>query len=995
MCSLFLFVGWGSTFAQERTVSGRVTSDEGEGLPGVTVLEKNTNNGTATNVNGEYSITVSGNDAVLVFSFIGYTKEEIEVGNRSTIDVALDPDIASLEEVVVIGYGTVKKRDLTGSVASVKSEEIVQTPTFNAMEAIQGRAPGIDIVRSSGEAGAGTDVRIRGNRSIHGSNSPLYIIDGFQGGNINDINPNDIESIEILKDASATAIYGSMGANGVIIVTTKRGREGKAKISYNGFYGVNGLTPFPERRIGEDFMNLRREAWRTAGRWESEADDSRIFSAAEWEAIENDQWVDWVDLLMRNGRQQSHTVSVRGGNENTQVYFSGGFFEEQGMYRLNDFRRYNARLNVDQKLTDWAKVGLLSQITYNDRNRRRDPLSDAIGALPLGTPYTDAGEIIRFPIAGNQDVVSPLADEMPNAAVDNTNGPNVSLNAFLQVEPIEGISWRSNFGSNLNNSRRGEYFDAESYARRNQRTSFARMSASFNRFYHWDNIINLSREFGDHSLTITGITNYTRGINDGIIGEGVNQVLSSQLFYGLPSAEDNRLIHTFYTETETMSYAARIHYGFRGKYLLTLTNRWDGASRLAPGNKWAAFPSVAAAWNLDREAFMDDVDAISMLKLRASYGLTGNSGIDPYGTQSLIYYSPRMGFGDVSAPMYQFTGRVGNLNLGWENSATANLGLDLGFFNNRLEATIDAYDTKTSDILMARLLPWSTGVTDVYQNIGGTRNRGVEISINSLNVDRSNFRWNSTFTFTRNKEEITELVDGTDIIQNERNSLLMGHPINSFYTYNKLGIWQEDEADLAAEYRFGSEDGRHFEPGDIKLEDLNGDGIINADDDRTYVGSTVPKWIAGLRNNIRFGAFDLDLFLFARWGQTIDAEFLGRFDPEGLGGSLATLDYWTPENPTNDYPRPRRGQLNNIPGYQALTFVEGSYFKIRNLSLGYTIPQSLTDRVGIERIRFYATGANLLVLTKSHLLRGYDPEGGGSESYPINRQLVFGINLDF
>lgn len=1007
-CAILIFILAIEAHAQTSTISGIVKDYDGEVLPGVNIVEKGTTNGTITDIEGRFTMDVPP-DATLVFSYIGYLTEEIAVNNRSVIDMALVPDITQLNEVVVIGYGTVKRRDLTGSVASVKSEEIVETPTHNALEAIQGRAAGVDIVRSSGAAGSGVDIFIRGERSISSSlpgeeelnkSEPLFIIDGFQGGNIDDLNPNDIASIEVLKDASATAIYGSQGANGVVIVTTKRGEEGKARISYSGYYGVNGLTEFPDRLIGEDYVQLRREAWRTAGQWSSPADDRQLFSnEAEWAAYQAGQWVDWTDLLMRNGSQQSHTISVNGGSENTKIYLSGGYFRETGMYKLNDMTRYNARLNIDQKLADWAKVGLLSQITYNDINGRNDPLSGAISAIPLGLPYDENGNININPIPGNAGVVSPLADEVPNAAVDNTLETNIKLNAYLELTPLEGLTFRSNFGSSLNNSRQGEYYDKDSYTRRNERTSISSLTTENYRFFHWDNILTYNRDFGDHSVTLTGITSYTQGESDDSYAIGLNQQLASQGYYNLEGTDlTSREIGSGFTRTRTMSYAGRINYSYKGKYLLTVTNRVDGASRLSSGKQWASFPSVAVAWHISDEAFMSNVESITLLKFRASYGLAGNSGIPAYGTQSIVYAAPNMGFGDVPAPMYRFAGRIGNPDVGWENSATTNIGLDLGFFKNRLNATVDVYNTETTDILFPRTLPQSTGVTEVFENIAATRNQGIEVSINSVNVKNDNFSWNSTVTFTKSKNEITELVDGEDIINSndpERESLLLGHPVNSFYTYKKLGIWQLDEAEEAANIHFAGPTGPTFAPGDIKIEDINGDGVITPADDRQFIGSTVPDWYAGIRNSFRYKAFDLEIFLFARMGQTIDAEFLGRYNPEGTNGTLATFDYWTPENPTNDFPRPRRSSLSGIAGYQSLTFIDGSYFKIKNISLGYNLPTSLSERISVANIRLYATGTNLFVLSKSDLLDNYDPEGGGADSYPINKQIVFGINIDF
>lgn len=979
-------------------ITGTVVASDGEPLPGASVLVKGTTQGASTDINGKFRLNLTSTGSVtLVVKYVGFkTKEVVVNSGQANVTITLDSDDSVLEEVVVIGYGTVKKRDLTGSVASVKTEDITRVPTHNAVDAIQGKIPGADITRSSGAAGGTPNITIRGNRTILGAeNNPLTIIDGYQGGNINDLNPNDIESIDVLKDASSTAIYGAQGANGVIIVTTKKGAEGKAKVSYDAYYGVNNYM-FPEGRTGQDYINLRREAYRTTGLWKSEADDRALFTEeAEWNAYQNGQWVNWMDELKHTGSQQSHALSVTGGSANTKIFASGGIFQEDGMLKNEDYTRYNGRFNIDQKINDWAKAGVLTQATYSKQNARVDPMGRALTSSPFGVPYDENGIVNTFPMLADPSVVSPLADEKnEHIARNNTLRSNVMVNGFVELKPLKGLTFRTSLGTNITSTRRGIFNDAQSLQRYNQRTSIASSESALDRNINWDNVLTYNKEINDHSITLTGITSYLQGDRDVTFAEGVGQLLASQLFYGLSSTSTafTRNISSPYTGWNNMAYAGRVNYSYKGRYLFTASGRYDGSSRLAPGNKWDFFPSAALGWNIKDEAFLKDVRAISNLKLRASYGVSGNYSIAPYGTQSVIDFQSQMSFGEVPAPIYTFAGTAGNQRLGWEKSATTDIGFDLGLWNSRINITADYYNTVTSDILLQRVLPLSSGVQNVIENIGETRNRGIELGITSENIRNNNLRWSSTLTFSKNKEEITELINGVDLISGERNSLLIGRPVKSFYTFRKLGIWQTDEAELAAQQTF---EGKPFQPGDIKLADLNGDGKITADADREYIGSTVPKWVAGLQNTVSYRSFDLNVFAVARYGQMLDAQVLGRYNTSGTGNGPAIIDYWTPENPTNDYPRPRNGTtVSNYAGYQTLTFVDGSYFKIRNITLGYTLPTNVANKLKISKLRFYATASNILTISKSHLVKDYDPERGGSESNPLGSQFVFGLNFN-
>ncbi len=1002
--TLLLFLFSISAIAQSRTVTGRITDQAtGQPITGVNVSVKGGTTTVVTDANGSYSITVPSAQSTLVFSYVGYGTQELTVGTNTTLSPALSSTQRSMDEVVVIGYGTIKRRDLTGSVASVKAADIVRTPTANPLEAIQGRVTGVDITRSSGAAGGGVNIRVRGNRSINGNNNPLYIIDGFQGGNPSDINTNDIESIEVLKDASATAIYGSQGANGVIIITTKKGVAGRTRVNYDGYYGTNGYTAFPQLRLREDYIQLRREAYRATGDWASPADDPKIFpNSAEYAAVQAGDWIDWYDLINRNGRQQSHNVSVRSGNERTKAFLSLGYFKEEGMLRRNDFTRYTVRFNLDQTITNWAKTGLQTQIAYFDQNNRQDPLSVVLSTSPLGKAYDAAGNINLYPVAGNNSVVSPLTDERGDTvSKNNVLRTSIISNAFVEIAPIKGLTFRSNFGVNVNFSRQGIFNSSTSLAQRSTRITTASQSTAFSRGFNWDNVLTYNRKFGDHDVTVTALQQYIQSDLDNLGGSGTNQLLGSQLFYNLGATTGNRNPSSGYISSNLLSYAGRIHYTYKGKYLLTLTQRADGASRLATGNKWDYFPSAAVGWNISDEKFMDNMKVINNLKLRASYGVTGNYGIEVYGTQSGLASSNNIGFGDVQVTQYQFLARVGNPELQWEKTATTNVGLEFTLLNNRFNGTFEFYNAVTNDVILDRRLPLSSGLGtsgSVYQNVGRTVNKGIEISLTSQNFRGSNFNWSTTATFTRNKERITDLINGTDIISTtspETGSLLLNRPLSSFYYYKKLGIWQTNEQKQASELRVGT---YRFQPGDIKLQDLNGDSLIDTRD-RMYLGSAVPDFILGLQNTFSFKGFDLGIFVVARYGQMINAEFLGRYNPSGEGSGPADFNYWTPENPTNDYPRPRRlstlSSYQGYTGYLALNYVEGSFIKIKTINLGYTLPKRIANKIHSDNIRFYATANNVFTFAKSHLLKNYDPERGGAESSPLSRQFVFGVNLGF
>ena len=978
ICCLFCSIA----LAQNRTITGLVSdAKNGETLIGVSILVKGTQLGTSTDANGKFSIVVPGNNSILVVNYVGYVKQEITAGSQSQLNIRLTPDETALSEVIVIGYGTVKKRDLTGSVVSVKGEDIAKVPSANPLESIQGKVPGVDITRSSGSASSGVNINIRGTRSISAGNGPLIIVDGVQYSSLQDLNPNDIASMDILKDASSTAIYGSRGANGVILITTKKGVSGQATVSLNSYYGISKVSRYPSVMDGQQYIDQRRQAYRTTGNWNSAADDAAIFNSAEYGAVTNNQFLDWQDLLFQDGHQQDYQLGVRAGTEKTKVYFSLDYLDEKGVLAMDKSNRYSARLNLDQTIGKIFTTGMQAQFTHYEQSNRRDPLNQANKISPLGRVFDDNGNFIVYPLAGT--FVNPLADEQPDVYANETIINRTLLSAYMELRPFKGLVARSNLGVNLNTDRTGSYADRFSIDR-NGSVPKATYAASNGHLINIENFVTYNKDIKDHSFTLTGINSLLFNRSDNIAASGENQLLKSQLFYGLGNTQ-NQAITTAYSMNNLISFAGRINYAYKGKYLLTATGRTDGSSKLAEGNEWAFFPSAAIAWRISDENFLKDSKIISDLKLKFSYGVAGSDNINPYSTQSSL---SRIAFAydDAAAPAYTYSPRIGNVGLTWEKTKSSDFGLEMGFFKNRITATVDYYDSKTYDLLLNRSLPPTDGVTSVIQNVARTANKGLEIFISSKNINSGDFQWTTNVSFSRNKEKIVELAGGSqaDVL----NAWFVGSPIQSFYDYEKMGIWQTGDATEAA--RYGQK------PGDIRARDLNNDGKIDATNDRKIIGTNRPKWSGGLENTFTYKAWDLNVYVFARIGQTIYADFLRRYDPQGINNSSTIINYWTPENPTNEYPRPNKNvSLASTLYSSTLGYADGSFVRLRNITLGYTVPKLILEKSFIKSVRVYATARNPFTYTKSSLLKEYDPERGGSEGAPMTKLYTFGLNASF
>ncbi len=1010
-------VGVNSTdaVAQAGPVTGHVQDENGEPLIGVTVTVVGGTVGAISDIDGNFSLRMPSGKKELSFSYAGYKTKVVTVSGGN-VNVSLEPDALGLEEVVVIGFGTVKKRDVTGSVASVKSETLLQAPTSDVTSALQGRVTGLDI-------NADGEMRIRGNRSINGNNAPLVIIDGVQGGSISDLNPDDIETVDVLKDASSTAIYGSQGANGVIIITTKKAEAGKMNISYNGYVRGAFREQHPDYRSGSNWYEAMRLSAANAGQWSSTADDQNLFnSLAGYAAYRANAWTDYDKELQKDLTWGTrHTVTLSGGNERTSGRFSVGYANNGSKWKESGgWNRYTLRANIDHKLYKWIDAGVNFQLTHNTSENSPYQSTPTTG-MQLGSPYGYYDDVADKYVIGNTLVERPLsASEYVNPLINlkdgalysrETYGTNVVANGYLDIHPIDGLSFRTQFNTHITNYSWGDYADKNSATviDAGSKQSTARMQKSSSLYTEWNNILTYQFKMlpEDHHLSLTLLTTWSKKTTDNLSATSINQTLASNLWWNLASNDggDGHSTHTSgYTKQQNFSYAGRISYDWKSRYLFTASLRRDGASVLAEGNKWETFPSVAVAWRASDEPFMKVTKSwLDDLKVRVTYGVTGNAGIPVYGSSTGVSFANwSFGFQDTAANRYTLgvqdaaTGYslVQNKNITWEKSKTVDIGFDAMLFNNRVSITFDYYNTKTTDLILLRSLPTSAGNDGkfaTYTNIGSTRNKGVELTINSRNIVTKDFNWNTTLNFSTNKEEILDLVDGTDIqmgTEKETSTLMLGHPIKSFKTFEYLGIWTTAEAAEAATYFKDAEKTQPFQPGDIKVADLDGDHVIDQNKDIKYLGSTSPKWFAGFNNDFRYKNWDLNIYIFARWGHWGESP-LASFDPS-TGGKYETMDYWVAgSNEGGSLPALKlNSKLFDYVGYQSLGYCEQSFIKLKRVTVGYSLPKSVVKKLNIQRARVYATVDNPLYIVKEDWMKQFDPEGQ-------QRSVTLGVSVNF
>lgn len=984
MMMAIIFAPVAQSIAQElsRVVTGTVISAvDKQPIPGVAVMIKGTSVGTTTDIDGNYSINIPTVGATLTYSFIGFNRREVQVTNQNTQDLELQEDLQDLGEVVVIGYGTVKKSDLTGSVVSVRDKDLTAIPVTNALEVMQGKVPGLDLTRASGQAGAGMNFNIRGNRSLNAGNQPLVLVDGIIYGSTLDVNPNDIASIEVLKDAASTAIYGTLGANGVILITTKRGAEGKSKISVNSYYGISDLGGYAEIMTGPQWVDLRRESRRTVGEWNSPADDVNIFNPAQLDNFRNGIYTDWAREVLQTGSQQNHQVGISGGDSKFAYYFSLEYFNEKGLMANDELDRYSGRFTIDYRIQENLKLSTNIMYTIRDHDRRRDPLNQANKMSPLGAPFDAEGNVVTFPV-GDASTLNPLVDEIPGNYVDNEMNKRFFGNISLDWTISPSLAFTSRLGLDNTSSRRGLFSATNTIEVGPNGQSLARITNFTNSRITFENFGTYTRNVENHEFQVLMGSSIWANRDEENFAEGRDLLSSTMLFHNLGATQNAVRIGSELVETSIASFFTRFNYKLFDKYLFTGVLRADGSSVLAPGNKWGFFPSAAVSWLAKEEGFLRNVEAVSELKFRMSYGISGNSAVSPYqtlGGLSKSTYAFDRGANEVAAFGF-YPSLISAPTLSWETTASANFGIDFGFFNNRITGNLDIYQQNTSDLLMQRALPTTSGFASSWDNVGKTRNTGIELLLSTINIDRpTGIGWSTDFTFGANREEIRELVTGD---RDLANGWFVGYPISSFYDYEKIGIWQTNEADQAAV--------NQQSPGEIRVRDQDGNGIITPED-RTILGSEVPNFTLGVNNRVSYRDFELNFFVFARVGQTIISEAAGSFKIDGLENG-PMVDYWTPENPTNAYPRPDAGTSRaSTRYYSTLQYVDGSFLKLRDVTLAYNLPNQFASRLAVSRLRVYATAKNYFVLSN---MGPYDPERGGNLSFPMTRQLVFGVNID-
>lgn len=973
-----------SSQAQNRfLVSGTITDEANIPLAGASVVEMGTSNGVSTDFDGKFSINVSGRDAVLLISYIGYEPMEVDVNGRSTISIALKEDAAALDEVVLVGYGSVRKSEITGAIASVSAEEIQERPVADVGNALQGRASGVVATSSGSSPGDGVTIRIRGRRSLTASNDPLYVVDGIPyEGNINDINPGDIKSVEVLKDASATAIYGSRGANGVILVTTARGGNMPTTVNYSSYYGVTSPIGTPDMMTGPEYYQLM-------------VDGGVSITDAARAAFEQGVSTNWLDLTLSSGYRTSHQLGVRGGNEKTSFAISGNYFNEKGVIKTLDFTRKTFRVNLDHNINSFIKIGTSTQVSDQvqnigattarisdlDVNRGADTYVRALNASPLAAPYDENGDFIYQP-ASDPLAWNPLADYVDNTAINELTRLRVFSNIYAEIGLGKDLSYRMNYGTDYQKTREGLFQGRLSSARQFSDPRARKIHESI-KVTTFENILTYNKQINEsNKITATGLFSIQESDFEESLIDVEGLPYEHQLFHNLSTAETVLAFDSGLEEWGIMSFMGRINYNLKDKYLLTLTGRYDGSSRLAEGKKWGLFPSVALMWNIGKEGFLENQETITDLRLRASYGVTGNTGIDPYQTRGALGRSI-YSFGESSGNGYR-PSEIANADLQWETSATANIGLDFGI-GQYISGSVEVYQTNTTDLLLERKLPITSGFDNVLTNLGETQNRGWEISLNAQLVDKEDFSWSTNVNIFGNNEKIVDLYgDKEDDIGNQ---WFIGQPLTVWYDYKKLGVWQLGEEEQAAIYQ--------VTPGVIKVEDLNNDQIINQDD-RQILGTDMPDFTLGFSSRLAYKNVDLSFLLFGVFGQTIFNEFEDNFSTlQGRYNNL-DVDYWTPDNPTNEHPMAdgsrERPLYNSTRAYQ-----NGDFLKVKNIQLGFNFPKNALSKIGLNNLRLFVN-ADTPFIFSNVADNGLDPESYGGRingRIPTVKMYSMGINVDF
>lgn len=976
-------------FSQGKSVNGIVLDSHDEPLIGVTVLVKGTNNGTITDFDGKFQIKGVKSSDNLIFSFIGYKDEIVKIGSKSTFKVVLEENVEMLDDVVVVGYGVQKKSDLTGSIASVKSEELVKQATVSAAEALRGQIAGVNVINTGGKPGANMEIEIRGTNSITGSSSPLVIIDGVEGdmSMFSSLNPSIIEKVDVLKDASATAVYGSRGSNGVIIITTKSGKEGKNTVRYDGSYGVRLVRNAPDMMTGEEFLKMHDAIDLYGGNTSRQhrPDDQERLNVANGTAT------DWVDLLIGNGMQTSHNLSVSGGGDKSSHYLSVGYTKEEGNLSPEGFERLSSSMKLSMNITREIKVGGSFNVNYTNTDLAGgETLRSIYRTRPTTRCFDDNNEPIFWLNSWETQIPNPYFEK------DNSFRKNRRVqgwgNIFLEIKPWKFLAIKSDIKPSFNYQRDGVFEGVMTKANAGRNPAYGSLKKRSNFDFTWDNTITFNKTIAKHKLNATGLFSMQSKEEDWNYMEAEGMKWNT-LWNNMAAADKIRKIESGLTKISLMSFMLRFNYIYNNRYLFTVTGRADGSSRLAPGNKWGVFPSAALGWVVSEENFMKNFKNLSNLKLRLSYGVSGNDRVSAYSSYMLLSRN-EYDFGGEPALGFSPT-TLANKNLKWEKSSEINLGLDLGLFSNRISLSADIYTKNTVDLILTRKLPTHIGFEKVSDNIGALNNRGIELSLSTVNITNKDFEWITNLNFAINRNKITELYgDKSDDIAN---GWFIGYPVKTNYGYVADGVWQIGQ-DLPDDFQgtplYNTKNKYQAYPGYAKVKDLNNDGKIISEDDKMIIGNRDPKWTGGMTNSFRYKLFDLSVSMYARFGeqklsqfhQTFAGDYSGRFN-------VINYDYWTPENQDATHWAP--GGQGNVDYRTAANYMDCSFLKISNITLGYEFSKKILQTMRLSRLRLYFTAVNPFVFTKYD---GWDPEWAErsiNSSALANTTLLGGINLSF
>ena len=1020
-----------NVFAQDVTIKGKVTGEAGAPLAGVSISLKGTSKGTTTDNNGNFSISaVKGN--TLVISAIGYAEKEVKIGNDVNLSIRLESTEKSLGEVVVVGYGTQRRKEVTGAVTSVNERTLREVPAANLAQGLQGRAAGLEIQRTGTRPGSVGQIRIRGSRSINGSNDPLFVVDGIPfEGSLNDINPDDVASIDILKDAASTAIYGSRAANGVILITTKKGKSGETRVSYSSYYGIGTIAnKYPV------FNSQEYQAMRNISPWGSG------YLPDEVKGISLGRQTDWQDLMYSNSFRTDHNLTVTGGSNGSTFSLGGGYFKENAVIPGQDFTRYSLRTAIDSKIGRRIKVGLtsLNSLGITNGSQFVNPWFPILALSPLTGPYDSLGNVVNLPNGNIDDnngySYSPLLlKNNNNNWVDRVRRIRTINSLYAEVQIVNGLRYRVNLGASYAQQQNAQFQSANTTARpsyfRGNRGSIASVGNSEEWGYTLENLLLYDKTFKKHKVGFTGLYSIqeSQNIATTVSKDSIAEDFVQFYNLGLSTATPPPTVGGGESRSALISYMARVNYSYDEKYLLSITGRIDGSSKLAPGNKWQEYYGFSAGWNMTSEKFMNKLDWISSLKLRGGYGRVSNQAIGAYQNLGLVNNN-----NGLAAPAniirYNYGNRIvtgfdvlttPNPNLDWEYTNNFNIGVDFAVLRNRISGSAEYYNMITEGLHYAVTLPPTSGIRGQYlRNSGRMQNRGFEFSVSSLNVEsKSGFTWSTDLNLFFNQNKILKLIDG--VKEDVANGLFEGYSFTSIYDYKKTGIWQTNEAAQAAVY--GSV------PGQIKLADISGptgkpDGIINPLYDRSVIGNMDAKVQGGITNRFGYKNFDLSVVVYARLGGLLISQihqplssYLTIMDGRRNG---VKVDYWTPTNPSNWFPMPAANIVNATvaSAWSTLGYYKASFARVRSINLGYTLNQNTLKKIGAASTRVYFTIDNVGILYSPYYKQtGIDPEGtatgnngvstpgnirGGNNGIvtinantPPARTFTFGLNITF